>query len=179
MSRDLPRGAGAVGLDRHLAKGPRMHRLSLALLGALTAFPAGAEPPAYLDDRSTPEAVIASYFNAMTLQDFPRAWSYLDEGLHPSFEVFFEGYADIARVDVRTGPAMAEGAAGTTWWQVPVTLRFWTISGTPIVNTGCFTLRQPRPELTDRPPYRPIVIASDAYLPVLEDFETAEGRCPG
>ncbi|MGH6859926.1 MAG: hypothetical protein ACRECY_06700, partial [Phyllobacterium sp.] len=33
-------------------------------------------PPEYLDDRSTPETVIKSYYNAINRQEYARAYSY-------------------------------------------------------------------------------------------------------
>ena len=162
----------------HLSNPRPVFRLILALLATLAALPVRAGDPAYLDDRSTPGAVVRSYFNAMTLGDFPRAWSYLDEGKRPEFDAFFEFYADVESVDVKLGTATAEGAAGTVWWQVPVAIRVWTVNGVAVASAGCFTLAQPRPELTDRPPYRPITIREDALLPVLGAFDAVEGSCP-
>ena len=60
----------------------------LAVIAAL-AVPATAAQPQYLDDRSTPEAVIASFYNAIGRQEYARAWSYYADGQGvPAFDAF-------------------------------------------------------------------------------------------
>ncbi|HVY51583.1 MAG TPA: hypothetical protein VHA07_08475, partial [Devosia sp.] len=54
--------------------------VALLPVAALAVSPALAAPPAYLDDRSTPEAVIASFYNAINRQEYARAWSYYEDG---------------------------------------------------------------------------------------------------
>jgi hypothetical protein len=67
----LPSSHGTVRLAEDAMK------ISVALLALMTATPALAQDEAdYLDDRSTPEAVISSYYNAINRAEYARAYSY-------------------------------------------------------------------------------------------------------
>src|SRR5262249_46585696 len=85
-----------------------------------------ASPPDYMDDRSTPEAVVISFYNAITLRQFARAYSYWTPAaaatVLPEFEEFRQGYQDTESVQVSTGPAHGSAAAGHTYYTVPVVL---------------------------------------------------------
>jgi len=145
---------------------------------ALCLLPAAAlAGPAYLDDRSTPAAVIASLYNAVTLKDYPRAWSYYGPEAEKSFEDFPAGYADTESVDVRTGEPMEEGAAGSVYWSVPTVIRARRTDGTEAVFAGCYILRQSNYQLRELPPYDPIHIVSGKLRPSAQPFENAEGDC--
>lgn len=64
----------------------------IALAFAAVAAPALAASPGYLDDRSTPEAVVASFYNAIGRQEYTRAWSYYEDGQGvPAFKAFVSG----------------------------------------------------------------------------------------
>ena len=66
-------------------------RSVLILIATLTTLPAHAAQPAYLDDRSTPEAVISSFYNAIDRQEYARAWSYYEDGQGvPAFDVYYD-----------------------------------------------------------------------------------------
>lgn len=133
----------------------------------------------YIDDRSTPQAVIESLYNAVSLHDYPRAWSYFDPATAPEYDGFAAGYADTDHVDVRSGDAVAEGAAGSTYWMVPVVIEATRTDGSVAVFAGCYVLRQSNPYLRDRPPYDPISIFKGRLRPSSAPFELAEGDCAG
>jgi len=88
---------GLVGLDL------------VALLAGLPALALAQDhsPEGYLDDRSTPEAVINSYYDAVNKRGYSRACSYWEPGAAeselPPFESFVAGYADTASVAVTLG----------------------------------------------------------------------------
>ncbi|RMD49870.1 MAG: hypothetical protein D6832_00885 [Alphaproteobacteria bacterium] len=150
------------------------------MVAALALAAAGAEAgPAYLDDRSTPEAVIHSLYNAVTLHDYPRAWSYFDEGSRPDYELFAAGYSDTERVRVKTGVPREEGAAGTTWWAVPTVIEAERRDGSRAVFAGCYVLNKADPHLIDEPPYDPIAIVRGRLRPVAVPFARARGDCSG
>lgn len=154
--------------------------VSLGLvLGAGLAPVAAEDGPAYLDDRSTPERVIASLYNAVTRGEYPRAWSYWAEELRPDFDAFAAGYADTAAVRVRTGPAQAEGGMGKTWWLVPTVIEARRTDGSAAVFSGCYALRQTNPHLIERPPYDPIAIIRGRLRPTAKAFDAAQGDCAG
>ena len=102
--------------------------LALALLGLLPIPSLAAQ--AYLDDRSTPEAVISSFYDAINKKEYSRAWSYYEDGQGvPAFDAFVKGYANTASVTVAFGPDRGEGAAGSTFWTLPVSLDAVDTSG--------------------------------------------------
>src|SRR3569833_3951020 len=99
-----------------------MRILTFALLAFLT-LPALAAQPDYLDDRSTPQAVISSFYNAVDRQEYARAWSYYEDGQGvATFDAFVKGYAKTASATVSFGQPAQEGAAGSTYWTLPVRL---------------------------------------------------------
>src|SRR3569832_1498827 len=101
---------------------PAPPRLALAAHAILVACPAIAAQ-AYLDDRSTPETVSASFYDAISKQEYSRAWSYYADGQGvPKFDDFVKGYSNTASVKVAFGPDNGEGAAGSTFWTLPVSL---------------------------------------------------------
>lgn len=132
----------------------------LAALAAVVMLPslASAQEP-YLDNRSTPEAVIASFYNAINLHQYPRAFSYYQDGQGlPKFADFAKGYADTASVKVTLGTAAGEGAAGSTYWTLPVSLDALNAAGKHSYFSGCYTLRQVSPGMQTEPPFRPLHI---------------------
>ncbi|MBF9034467.1 hypothetical protein HKCCE2091_09465 [Rhodobacterales bacterium HKCCE2091] len=153
-------------------------RYAVALLLACAGAPAMAQDT-YLDDRSTPDAVIRSLYNAVNTQQYPRAWSYFEDGHRPEFGPFADGYGDTVHVEVRTGEVFAEGAAGTTYWQVPTVIEARRTDGSVVVFAGCYTLTQASPYAYDRPPYDPIAIRDGTLVQSDKHFADASGDCPG
>jgi hypothetical protein len=129
-----------------------------ALLLGLAA-PAFADQPAYLDDRSTPEAVIGSFYNAISRQEYARAWSYYEDGQGvPKFDAFVSGYQSTASAKVTFGQPAQEGAAGSTYWTLPVSLDAVDGKGKHNYFAGCYTLRLANPAIQAEPPFRPLHI---------------------
>lgn len=121
-----------------------MLRIALALLIAAAAAPASAQgfdKPDYLDDRSTPNALMRSLYNAINRNEFARAWSYFVEPPSASVETYSQGYADTEHVDVIAGTAHEEGAAGSVYFEIPVAIRARNVDGAEAVFAGCYTLR--------------------------------------
>ncbi len=164
---------------------PRLlsHRAALAPLLTLAALalPAGVLVPGgpYRDDRSSPEAVILSLYDAVNRQDWPRAWSYYAEGSRPDYRRFAAGYGDTEEVSVKTGMPTWEGAVGSTWWLVPTVIEARGSDGTVTVYVGCYVLQQSNPHLRDTPPYDPIAIVRGRLRPVDQPFGMATGDCSG
>jgi hypothetical protein len=135
-------------------------KLAVAVVLAVIALPAIAEDaPAYLDDRSTPEAVVSSFYNAISRREYARAYSYYQDsdGL-PDFEAFASGYADTSSVRVSFGQSAQEGAAGSTYWTLPVSLDATGAGGEHAYFTGCYTLRLANPAIQSEPPFQPLHI---------------------
>ena len=104
---------------------------TVALLAAAALFAGDAAAqtanpgdPTYLDDRSTAEAVIRSLYNAIDRGEYARAYGYFaEEGREPDYEAFAAGYRDTVGVEVLLGEAVAEGAAGSTYWKASARTR--------------------------------------------------------
>jgi hypothetical protein len=125
----------------------------------------------YLDDRSSPEQVIESLYNAVNRKEFARAWDYFSEPPTNSFDSFVSGYAETASVEVLVGQASEDGAAGTIFFEIPVAIKSTSASGAEKVFAGCYTLAQTNAS-AQSPPFRGILIkkgelkeAASEYLP--------------
>ncbi|WP_062015368.1 hypothetical protein [Aureimonas sp. AU4] len=147
------------------------------LLG--TSVAQAAEPAPYLDDRSTPEAVLRSLYNAVDRHEIVRAWSYFrDTPERPSFDSFRRGYEKTAAVRVAIGAPAAEGGMSQIHWRVPVAIEASDETGARTVFSGCYTLHQTQPEVQAEPPFQPIEILGGELRPSDRPFETATGACP-
>jgi len=136
---------------------PKLALLALAL--AAVAAPAIAADASYIDDRSTPQSVISSFYNAIGRQEYARAYSYYANGQGaPKFAAFQQGYADTKSVKVSFGKATSEGAAGSTYWSLPVSLDALSTSGKHSYFAGCYTLRLANPAIQAAPPFEPLHI---------------------
>ena len=134
----------------------------VALALAAAAAPAvAADAGAYVDDRSTPVAVIQSFYNAIDRQEYARAWSYYRDGEGvPKFDAFVAGYSNTKSVDVSYGDAEGEGAAGSTYFHLPVSLDAVDTSGKHSYFAGCYALRLANPAIQAEPPFEPMHIVS-------------------
>jgi hypothetical protein len=123
-----------------------MRALSRLLAPALvlSSTVAGAQP-AYIDDRSAPDTLVRSLYNAIERKEFARAWSYFAEPPANSVDTYASGFAETASVELLLGGASEEGAAGSVYYQLPIVLRSVAEDGSETVYAGCYTLRQPNP----------------------------------
>ncbi len=146
-------------------------RLRLALLAALVAAPAHAQGnmPDYLDDRSTPAALVQSHYNAINRGEYLRAWSYFganayarddDADAQADYEAMKTLYEEPAFFEVLTGTVTEEGAAGSTYSYVPVALKVRDGDGATYQLAGCYAIRLAQPANQDAPPYHPMHIVS-------------------
>lgn len=146
--------------------------IAWALLGL--AGPLAAQDT-YLDDRSNPEALVASLYNAINTRDFARAWSYFDPNSAPSYSAYIRGFDDTDRVEARTEVAVLTQDGDTRSWQIPVVLVSHQIDGTVQVYAGCYLVGQAAQRR--RPPYAPIAILSGHFHVHDGPAETAHGDC--
>lgn len=151
-------------------------------LGGMSMTPAMAqEVPSYQDDRSSATALIQSLYNAIDRQEYLRAWSYYaantvasaeDEAAKTDYETFKKGYADTKYVTLLTGDESEEGAAGSTYYKVPVAIDAVDNAGKHSQFAGCYTLRLAQPTVQDAPPYQPLHIESGDLQPAKGELET-------
>jgi hypothetical protein len=126
----------------------------------------------YQDDRSSAESLIQSYYNAVNMKQYSRAYSYF-ESPPPSFDSFAQGYADTASVQVITGDATGEGAAGSTYFRLPVTLIATMNDGSTQTFVGCYTARLVNPMIQTQPPFQPLSIYDANIQQVDNSADTA------
>jgi hypothetical protein len=160
--------------------------LLLVSAPAAAAFAQGHQPePGYLDDRSTPEAVLGSYFDAVNRREYARAYGYWEPAaaaiqLAP-FDQFAAGYADTAWVDLSIGDVGTGVGAGQLYFSVPVTLRATLNNGSGQTFVGCYILHLSRPVLQAVPPFHPLGIQRASVQQVDDDADTASlmaSACP-
>lgn len=144
-----------------------------------------APEPGYLDDRSTPEAVVTSYYDAVNKREYARAYSYWEpaaaERELPAFDDFVQGYADTASVDLTLGDVGEGVGAGQLYFSVPVTLMAAMLDGSTQTFVGCYTLHLGRPQLQAVPPFRPLGIQRARIEAVDDGADTAslmQQACP-
>jgi hypothetical protein len=146
-----------------------------ALLAALPAASAQAEAR-FMDDRSTPTALVASLYNALNRHEYLRGWSYFHDGAAAPYAAFRDGYQDTGSIDVNFGDPQSEGAAGTIYTRVPVAIRAHRLDGTQAYFSGCYTVAQVQPAVQDLPPYIPMLIR-EAHLTPARSLDIDASAC--
>jgi hypothetical protein len=148
-------------------------RLALVIVFELAGLLAAqAATPDYLDDRSTPEALVKSLYNAIDRKEYARAYSYFSPPPAKSLEDYTKGFADTASVDVVTGTASSEGAAGSVFYSLPVAIRAVDTSGADKVFAGCYTLRLANPQIQAED-FKPLHIEKGTLKPAEGPLEEA------
>lgn len=119
-------------------------------------------PQNYLDDRSTPETLLRSYYNAINSAQYARAYGYWEPNatqLAP-FDAFASGYAETVVVDLTLGTANAGAAAGNLYWDLPARIDAQMQDGSTQTFVGCYRLHLSRPAIQATPPFQPLAIQS-------------------
>ncbi|WP_313350456.1 hypothetical protein [Paracoccus sp. (in: a-proteobacteria)] len=131
----------------------------------------------FIDDRSSPERVVTSLYNAINRQEYLRAWSYFNAETAPPWDTFRDGYANTAHVELRIGEVQTEGAAGSIHSLVPVALKATDTDQNETVFVGCYRLTQVQPAVQATPPFRPIQIDNGKLEKTNHSFDEAMGQC--
>ena len=154
--------------------------LALALTGISMTAAMAQESPTYQDDRSSATSLIQSLYNAIDRKEYLRAWSYYasntvasadDEAAKADYETFKKGYANTEFVTLLTGEETEEGAAGSTYYKLPVAIDAVDGAGKHTQFTGCYTMRLAQPTVQDAPPYQPLHIESGELKPASGELE--------
>ena len=115
--------------------------------------------PDYLDDRSTPQKLLESYYNAINRKEYARAYSYYAEGqLGDDFEKYAKGYEGTESVHVKLGSTEPDPGAGQIYWSVPIAIESTLAEGKSQVYTGCYTISMSNPAMQVLPPFKPMAI---------------------
>lgn len=121
-----------------------------ALFAGSNRLPADVCPPSSgagaVARHETPVALVSDYYAAIAAHDYARAYRlWGDEGKASgkSLAAFARGFAETATVEVETGkPQDPEGAAGSTYVTIPVTVRATTTRGERQQFSGDYVLRR-------------------------------------
>lgn len=117
--------------------------------------------PDYLDDRSTPQKLIESYYNAINRKEYVRAYSYYAEGTpEPDFSKYAQGYKDTQSVTIKLGSTEPDPGAGQIYWTLPLAIQSTRTDGKSEVYTGCYTISMTNPAMQELPPFKPMTIST-------------------
>jgi hypothetical protein len=123
-----------------------------------TAAPTAAPEAAYLDDRSSADQLIRSYYDAINRRQTIRAYAYWEPSTTlPSYDTFAKGFADTTAAQVELGTVGGSAGAGQLYWGVPAAI-FSTTSAGAQSFVGCYTVHLARPEIQSEPPFKPMAI---------------------
>ena len=123
-----------------------------------SASPSIAPGAAYLDDRSSAEQVIRSYYDAISRRQYLRAYAYWEpSSTLPSFDAFVKGFEGTTTAQVELGTVGGGAGAGQLYWSVPAAV-FSTTTAGPQAFVGCYTVHLARPELQATPPFNAMAI---------------------
>jgi hypothetical protein len=114
----------------------------------------------YLDDRSTPAALILSYVSAINRHEYLRAYSYWNSPASyiGPLDNFTNGLANTNSEAITFGQLSSEGAAGSVYFTVPALLVDTLSGGSTSKFASCFVLRLPQPGNFGAPPIQPLGI---------------------
>lgn len=140
--------------------------LAAALVATLPFAHSAGAAEAYLDDRSSAESLVRSLYNAINRKEYTRAYSYFSPAPAKSLDDYAKGYEDTENVELLTGAAGEEGAAGSIYYSLPVAIRATKTDGSDQVFAGCYTLRLADP-LIQAESFMPLHIES-AHLAAAE-----------
>lgn len=150
-----------------------------ALLAGLVPTASLAEETRYIDDRSSAETLVQSFYNAVNRKEYARAWDYFgDEKPAADLATFAKGYENTTQVNVIAGNVASEGAAGSIFYYLPVSIAAFDKDGSEQVFAGCYTARIANPAIQE-PPFRPLHITSGVLKPSNLSYDDAlPEACP-
>lgn len=121
----------------------------------------GVIVPAYRDDRSSPQGLIESYYNAINRKEYSRAYSYLEQGhREPDFQKFVNGYEKTKSVKVAVREVEPDPGAGQIYWSLPVAIESENENGHKEIFGGCYTVHLSNPSVQGEPTFVPMQIMS-------------------
>jgi hypothetical protein len=145
----------------------------LAMLMTAPACPALGQERPYLDNRSDAASLVKSLYNAINRKEYARAWSYYgDEKPSATLESFTDGYKDTKSIDLRIGEITSQGAAGSTFFNVPVAIEATAADDRSKVFAGCYTARLANPQIQDET-FQPLHIQKGSLKPSDQPIDSA------
>jgi len=145
----------------------------LALSMALATCAVQAQEAPYLDNRSDALALVKSLYNAINRKEYSRAWSYYgDEKPSRDLQAFADGYKDTKSIELRLGTVTSEGAAGSTFFNVPVAIVATGSDDQSKVFAGCYTAGLANPQIQGDD-FSPMHIEKGSLKPSDEPVDSA------
>lgn len=124
---------------------PTSPNIASAVISNATSFAQNA-PDSETSEQQKAAQVIRHYYNAINRKDYRSAyadWANNGAASNQSFEQFRRGFANTASVNVVIGkPGRIDGAAGSLYVEIPVTITAKTVNGQTQHFTGSYTLRR-------------------------------------
>lgn len=153
------------------------------MMNASQPTPAAAQTMPPFDLRDHPLYLLASYYNAIALQDYARAYSYWNDQAPggASYQEFAQGFADVESVRALARLPIAGGvAAGTVSAEVPVVVLTTLKNGGTQIFTGCFRAVHYNVQVGNPPVVDPYWYLDSAVLELADsvDFVQAVNACP-
>ncbi|MFN4271522.1 MAG: DUF1176 domain-containing protein [Aliihoeflea sp.] len=147
-----------------------------SLLAAGPALASGAE---FRDDRSSPQALVQSLYNAIERGEYERALSYFAERPVETAEEFAATFEDMDRISVVTGLSRQEGEGAERVHEVPLAVEIQGENWESRVLAGCYTVRA---QFSADGSFQPYLIAGGALeatdAPLEEALPTRCGDGP-
>ncbi len=168
---------------RRLLRGGLLLCCAILCLGAVRpSFAQQEAATTYFDNRSTPDSLLRSYYNAINRKEYARAYSYWESGapqLQP-FNVYAQGFANTQSVQLTLGTLQSDAGAGQLYYSVPATLNAQLTSGAAQTYVGCFTLHLAQPAIQGVP-FSSLSIARVTITQYVNGVDTAAllaSACP-
>jgi len=108
----------------------------------LTQVPGDGNPPA---DSRDPATLLNAYVDAINRRDLGRAytyWNHIGQNSQQTFAQFRQGFATTAQVAIQLGEVQMQGAAGSTYAEVPALIDAHQADGSTRTYCGTYTLRR-------------------------------------
>ncbi|HWQ46476.1 MAG TPA: hypothetical protein VN376_06390 [Longilinea sp.] len=131
---------------------------------------------AYLDDRSTPAALMLSYANAINRHEYVRAYSYWGDPVDMigSLDGFTAYFVNVESMEILFGTIGGEGAAGSVYYPMTLLFKYTTTSATVDRYSACYLVRMSQPGNYGAPPITPMHIENGYSEMVLSGFTDAD-----
>ena len=122
-----------------------------------TGFPkVDGQVPVY-DNQDDPVAALKSYYNAITLKDYERAYRYFNGAPNPApdtappYDQFVKGYADTKSVTLAAGKVETDAGAGNIYANFAAVIVATHNDGSVQTFAGCYTMHRVNSGISDNP----------------------------
>ena len=144
---------------------------------------AGGTQPPYLDDRSSPQALLMSYANAVNRHEYLRAYGCWEANTPGRSSRPTRSSCRAMPIPLRSRSRWARSRAmrarARLYYNVPAILTAQTTGGVTQTFAGCYTLHLSQPAIQGAPPFQPLGIQKATVQPVANDAKSGGLAGPG